>query len=159
RLSNAPELIPPPQGEGGSSRSEEPGGGLSGKTNVARLRTDERTARRIADLFAECFDPADTASAVYEVADGSWIVALYRRRIFDREAVRAIVATAADQMAARALTFETVSERDWVADSLAGLQPVAAGRFVVHGRHDRARIGANQMSVEIEAALAFGTGH
>src|SRR5262249_31047273 len=107
----------------------------------------------------ECFDPADIASAVYEAADGSWFVSLYGRRAFDREAVREIVATAAGQMAARALTFETITERDWVADSLAGLQPVAAGPFGLHSRHDRARIGANRIGVEIEAALAFGTGH
>jgi ribosomal protein L11 methyltransferase len=34
-----------------------------------------------------------------------------------------------------------------------------AGRFVVHGAHDRARVPANRIGVEIEAALAFGTGH
>jgi ribosomal protein L11 methyltransferase len=36
---------------------------------------------------------------------------------------------------------------------------VHAGRFVVHGAHDRARVAANRVAVEIEAALAFGTGH
>src|SRR5579883_206855 len=43
--------------------------------------------------------------------------------------------------------------------SLAGLKPVEAGRFVVHGAHDRARVLANRIGIEIEAALAFGTGH
>ena len=38
-------------------------------------------------------------------------------------------------------------------------QPVAAGRFVVHGAHDRSRTAANRIGIEIEAALAFGTGH
>ena len=37
--------------------------------------------------------------------------------------------------------------------------PVRAGRFVVHGAHDRARVQANAIGIEIEAALAFGTGH
>jgi ribosomal protein L11 methyltransferase len=36
---------------------------------------------------------------------------------------------------------------------------VAAGRFTVHGAHDRMRIPANRIGIEIEAALAFGTGH
>jgi ribosomal protein L11 methyltransferase len=36
---------------------------------------------------------------------------------------------------------------------------VRAGRFLVHGAHDRARIRPNDISIEIEAALAFGTGH
>jgi ribosomal protein L11 methyltransferase len=46
-----------------------------------------------------------------------------------------------------------------VANSLAGLNPVCAGRFLVHGAHDRARVGANDIAIEIEAGLAFGTGH
>jgi ribosomal protein L11 methyltransferase len=46
-----------------------------------------------------------------------------------------------------------------VSESLAGLAPVAVGRFVVHGAHDRAGIPVNRIGIEIEAALAFGTGH
>jgi ribosomal protein L11 methyltransferase len=127
------------------------------QTNVARLRTDERTARRVAHLFSECFGPDDTASAVYQ--DGGWIAALYSGRPFDRDALREIVTSAAGKVAARALTFETIAEKDWIAASLAGLPPVAAGRFVVHGRHDRAHVPFNRVAIEIEAALAFGTGH
>ena len=37
--------------------------------------------------------------------------------------------------------------------------PVPAGRFEVHGAHDRAHVPANKLGIEIEAALAFGTGH
>ena len=58
-----------------------------------------------------------------------------------------------------ALRFEKSAAQDWVQASLAGLAPVAAGRFVVHGAHDRARVQPNQIGIEIEAALAFGTGH
>jgi ribosomal protein L11 methyltransferase len=36
---------------------------------------------------------------------------------------------------------------------------VRAGRFIVHGAHDRARVAPNAIGIEIEAALAFGTGH
>ncbi|MCC6736647.1 MAG: 50S ribosomal protein L11 methyltransferase [Bauldia sp.] len=48
---------------------------------------------------------------------------------------------------------------DWVAESLRGLPPVRAGRFLVHGSHDRGKRRANEIGVEIEAAQAFGTGH
>jgi len=128
------------------------------QTVVARLRSDERTARRLADLFAECFDPSETASAVYET-DGGWIVALYSARSFDEHELRQMVATATSRAVAQALTFEKVAETDWVAAGLQGLKPVAAGRFVVHVRHDRTRVAANRIGVEIEGALAFGTGH
>ena len=52
-----------------------------------------------------------------------------------------------------------VEDRDWVAQVRAELTPVEAGRFVVYGSHDRARIAPNRIGLEIEAAQAFGTGH
>ena len=36
---------------------------------------------------------------------------------------------------------------------------VEAGRFVIHGAHARGRFPLNRIATEIEAALAFGTGH
>jgi ribosomal protein L11 methyltransferase len=65
----------------------------------------------------------------------------------------------AGETAAEALSIEPVAAANWVAQSLAGLKPVRAGRFVVHGAHDRTHVRANDIGIEIEAALAFGTGH
>jgi ribosomal protein L11 methyltransferase len=73
--------------------------------------------------------------------------------------VRAAVQAAAGTAAVVALQFSRVEAADWVRQSLAGLEPVTAGRFIVHGAHDRARAPANCIGIEIEAALAFGTGH
>ena len=55
--------------------------------------------------------------------------------------------------------MQKVAPRDWVKESLIGLRPVTAGRFVVHGAHDRDRVPAHCLGIEIEAATAFGTGH
>jgi len=56
--------------------------------------------------------------------------------------------------------IERLPETDWVASSLAGLPPVRAGRFLVHGSHDRMRRrGGGEIALEIEAGQAFGTGH
>jgi ribosomal protein L11 methyltransferase len=46
-----------------------------------------------------------------------------------------------------------------VRETLIGLAPVTAGRFVVHGAHDRDRVPSHCIGIEIEAATAFGTGH
>jgi ribosomal protein L11 methyltransferase len=54
---------------------------------------------------------------------------------------------------------EVLPDIDWVALSLEGLKPVRAGRFVVHGSHDRQTRRAGELAIEIEAGLAFGTGH
>ena len=128
-------------------------------TSVARLETDEQTARRLADLLAENFAADDVAVSLFDAGGGRWQVAIYFRAAPDREAVRAMIASAAGPAAAGALTFARVAAQDWVRESLAGLAPVAAGRFVVHGAHDRAGIPVNRIGIEIEAALAFGTGH
>ena len=129
---------------------------------IATLTTDEQSARRIAAQVAESLaakDIKDIAVVVANVGHADWHVAVHFRRRPDRNAVRALVTAAAGPQAGSALAFAPVAARDWVGDSLAGLKPVAAGRFVVHGAHDRGRLALNRIAIEIEAALAFGTGH
>jgi ribosomal protein L11 methyltransferase len=126
---------------------------------VARLACDERTARSLATALDETLDPDDTACAAFEDESGNWHVAIHFRAPPDEAAVRALVRLSAGETAAAALAFAPLADADWVAQSLAGLPPVRAGRFIVHGAHDRPRVPVNALSIEIEAALAFGTGH
>jgi ribosomal protein L11 methyltransferase len=126
---------------------------------VARLTADRATAEQVLTGLSECLDAADTACALFEEAGGDWTVEIHFRDVAGEAVVRALVATAAGPELAALLRFEAVATADWVAASLAGLTPVIAGRFVVHGAHDRARVAANRIGIEIEAALAFGTGH
>ncbi len=132
---------------------------MNAPTTVARLLCDEPTARRLATYFSECLDPEDIACAAFEGDDGRWQLAIHFREAPNDVALRALMELAEDGAAADALTIEPVAPADWVAQSLSGLKPVRAGRFVVHGAHDRARVQANDIGIEIEAALAFGTGH
>jgi len=132
---------------------------MNAPTTAARLVCDERTARRVADYLGESLDANDTACAAFEDDKGQWQVAIYFREPPDEAALCELVRLAAGDAAAQALTLDQVATRDWVAESLAGLKPVKAGRFVVHGAHDRARVKVNDIGIEIEAALAFGTGH
>ena len=130
-----------------------------------RLVSDERRARAVADLIVESFEPGEAASTVFETDDPwpgggkAWLMEAYFGWAPDEAAIRALVAAASDEGTARSVTFGRTEERDWVANSLAGLKPVRAGRFLVHGRHDRSRVRANDVAIEIEAGLAFGTGH
>jgi ribosomal protein L11 methyltransferase len=126
-------------------------------STVARLVCDERTAKRIADSVSESFD--SSATAAFESIDGNWSVELHFEHPPDEAEVRLVVGQCAGTEAANRLTFETIAARDWVAASLADLKPVIAGRFTVHGAHDRAQVAPNRLGIEIEAALAFGTGH
>jgi ribosomal protein L11 methyltransferase len=129
-----------------------------GNTTLARLVCDERTARRVADSLAESLDSSATAIAAF-VGDRCWNVEIHFEHPPDQVTIRNLVAHAAGADDAARLVFERVEAKDWVAASLADLKPVTAGRFTVHGVHDRARVAPNRLGIEIEAALAFGTGH
>ena len=126
---------------------------------LARLVTDGGTARQLFDALMEAFEAGGTAIAAVEERVGTWTVEIYFEHPPDQETVRTLVGDLAGEAARERVAFTTVVARDWVAQSLEGLAPVAAGRFVIHGAHHRSRVTPNRIGVEIEAALAFGTGH
>lgn len=132
----------------------------NGASHVLRLSTDERRARAVADIIVETFDPTETAAGAFEVDDGPvWAVEVYFAEAPDEEEIRALIEAVSDAETAARAEFAEIAKEDWVQKSLAGLEPVRAGRLLVHGSHDRDRLRANDVGVEIEAALAFGTGH
>ena len=94
---------------------------------------------------------------VFEVEDGSglWEVAAYFMDPPDETGL----ALASAAFGASQFAVSAVGDRDWVAEVRRELAPVIAGRFIVHGAHDRAMAAGNRHALEIEAAMAFGTGH
>jgi ribosomal protein L11 methyltransferase len=132
---------------------------LAQSTTVARLAADQATALRIIDLVTESYDPLAAVAGVSEDGPGLWAVAIHFRDPPNETAVRALVALSAGPDAANKLWFETTTPKDWVKASHDGLKPIEAGRFVVHTPHYRGRAPVNRIAIEIEASLAFGTGH
>ncbi|GEP10688.1 Ribosomal protein L11 methyltransferase [Methylobacterium gnaphalii] len=111
------------------------------------------------DVLGEMFDPTETAVAAFEVeGTTTWRLEAYFAdepdEDFIRELIRPIIGDRADEA-----VFDTIERQDWVKASLEGLKPVRAGRFLIHGSHDRDQVRPNDLAIEIEAALAFGTGH
>jgi ribosomal protein L11 methyltransferase len=119
----------------------------------------ETTAKRVVDLLTESFFEGQAAIAAFEGPGGRWDITVHFAEAPDETSIRDLVGIAAGEDVARAIAFDTVDARDWVKATLEQLVPVLAGRFIVHGRHDRASVAPNQLGIEIEAALAFGTGH
>jgi ribosomal protein L11 methyltransferase len=120
---------------------------------------DEAAAKRVVDVLTEVFFEGDAAVAAFERPDRRWDVTVHFADPPDQALLREIVTNAAGIQIAQTLVFDTVEAKDWVKASLEDLVPVPAGRFVVHGSHDRHRVPHNKLAIEIEAALAFGTGH
>ncbi len=97
------------------------------------------------------------SSAAIEQADGSWLCEAVYETAPDVDALSSF----AQRMIGEPVGFdvEELPDIDWIAKSLEGLSSVTAGRFVVHGGHEREKVPANAIGIEIEAAQAFGTGH
>ena len=126
----------------------------------ARVTADELEARRIAGILEAAYEEEAYPVSVYEtVMDGPWVAEIL---FFDGEpeAVKAdILDRVGTDAFAAPVEADVLEEIDWVAKGLESLTPVTAGRFVVHGSHDRDRISPYAIGIEIEAAQAFGTGH
>ncbi|AYD01496.1 50S ribosomal protein L11 methyltransferase [Neorhizobium sp. NCHU2750] len=125
------------------------------------VTVNEQTATEVLDLLSEVFGEEDFAIATTEVDEKRdiWEASVYMMADEEemvRERVSAVLAIAFPSLA---IEREVIPELDWIAKSLEGLKPVRAGRFIVHGSHDRDKIRENDVAIEIDAGQAFGTGH
>ncbi len=116
----------------------------------------EGRAQALADAL-EGMTPTPTGVGIFEIEDGSglWEVGAYYLERPDDIAL-SLLAAAHD---ARPFAVSEIPEKDWVSEVRRELTPVHAGRFVVYGGHDRDVVPSQKIGLEIEAAMAFGTGH
>jgi ribosomal protein L11 methyltransferase len=123
-----------------------------------RIRAADLDAgRSVSGLLGEAIAPEPLAVTLFEDAAPAFVVeAYYEHAPFTSDIDRAL-----SHLGARigSAELEAVPDANWVAISQAALPPILAGRFIVHGSHDRARVGLRPSAIEIEAGEAFGTGH
>lgn len=107
----------------------------------------------------ERMDPAPVGVGVFEIEDGSglWEVGAY----FEAAPDEVILAVLAAAFGAADFALSEIPETDWVAKVRRELHPVEAGRFFVYGSHDADKVpqDAGRVPLQIEATVAFGTGH
>lgn len=111
----------------------------------------------LVDAVAEIEDMALAVSA-YEDKNGDWVF----EATCDGEPNLDSFSEIARLTLGGTVTFEAEEidpDIDWVARSQAGLAPVLAGGFFIHGSHDADKIPAGARPILIDAAQAFGTGH
>lgn len=118
----------------------------------------EAAAKALAAAM-ERMTPEPIGVGVFEIEDGSglWEVGGYFLEPPD-QVILEVLATAFD---ARPFALSELPEVDWVAKVRRELAPVEAGRFFVHGSHDIDKVPADpaRVPLQIEATVAFGTGH
>jgi ribosomal protein L11 methyltransferase len=116
----------------------------------------EEAAQSLAAAM-ERMDPEPTGVGVFEIEDGSglWEVGAYFLEAPDLVMLE-VLATA---FGAKPFALSELPEVDWVAHVRRELSPVDAGRFFVFGSHDADKVPPGRIPLQIEATVAFGTGH
>ena len=110
-------------------------------------------AMRLQDLI----EPPPEALTVFENGPGKWRVEAYFE---DDAGGRDLAGELASLVAGPLPTFfRVIPDLNWVAISQAALPPVRAGRFTIHGSHDRNRVARGPNTILIDAGEAFGTAH
>jgi ribosomal protein L11 methyltransferase len=117
---------------------------------------DLAAGRAAADVIGELAAPEPLAVTLFEDKPPAFVVEAYYGIEPALDAIAEGLAGLADLGAP---SLVAVPDENWVALSQAALPPVPAGRFVVHGSHDRQRFAMRRHAIEIDAGEAFGTGH
>ena len=118
----------------------------------------EAAAQALAGAM-ERMTPAPTGVGIFEIEDGSglWEVGGYFLDVPDAVMLEVFAAA----FGARPFALSELPEIDWVAKVRRELSPVEAGRFYVFGSHDADTVprDSGRVPLQIEATVAFGTGH
>ncbi len=126
-------------------------------TKLSVRTTDLGVAQAISTALEEA-EPALDAVTLFEDGAGAWRIEAYTQNRAEAEAAAAALRTEVWRPIAN-VALEALPDLNWVAISQAALPPVIAGRFVVHGSHDRARIPYGPRAILVDAGEAFGTAH
>lgn len=125
------------------------------------VTTTENGANHVMDLLSLAFGEEDFAIATTEVDEKAdiWQASIYLMAADEDEVHERMRDSLAEAYPDLAIEREIIPDIDWIAKSLEGLTPVRAGRFLVHGSHDRDKVRPHDLAIEIDAGQAFGTGH
>ena len=123
--------------------------------------TGEARANAIG-MALEQLDPKPVGVGVFEIEDdsGLWEIGVY----YTEAPNTALLELVASAFEARPFALSEVPDIDWVAKVRRELAPVEAGRFFVYGSHDVDKVpgivaSGGRVPLQIEATVAFGTGH
>ena len=105
-------------------------------------------------------DPAPAAQSMFrDEMSGGWRLDAYYPAAPDLASVAKASKSVLPLLADADFSIAPIPDANWVAVSQAALPPIAAGRFLVHGSHDRSTVRGRRYALEIDAGEAFGTAH
>jgi ribosomal protein L11 methyltransferase len=129
------------------------------RTYRATVEADPLTAGRIARALDEAEEMPALSVSYFDLGNGQYEVSALYGEMQSEEALHALIGEAAQGDAVTPLQIEEMANEDWVTLSQGQRGPVRAGRFVIHGSHDRDIVPPSRFTIEIDASNAFGTAH
>lgn len=126
----------------------------------AQMIVDKSIANQYANILEQAAWPEAMSITWFETHDESqeWDLRAYYE--FEPKIDELNKLYTDEGLAALEIDIITLDENvNWVAESLTALAPIQAGRFFLHGKHDAHKCPPSAIGLEIDANLAFGTGH
>jgi ribosomal protein L11 methyltransferase len=136
--------------------SETPAGRV---THQARIEVPQAAAMRLADALEAAPDPSPVAVGLFERGHDRFEVFAHYETAPQREALIELIAATAGGEGVGPLEIEALAPADWVTLSQGKRGKVGAGRFLIHGSHDRGKVSRRLLAIEIDAGQAFGSAH
>lgn len=118
---------------------------------------DKDAAHTLAAALQDLLDPVPDALTLFEHGQGWRIDAYYPDEPIGADLARRLGSVTG--LAVPDVAVAPVPDENWVAISQSALPPVRAGRFTIHGSHDRGRVAHGPNAILIDAGEAFGTAH
>jgi ribosomal protein L11 methyltransferase len=119
-------------------------------------------AHTLAGAIQNLIDPPPAALTLFEAPEtGGWRIDAYYGDPPTPQTLRENLSNLLGIAPSEAgdISLDDVPDLNWVALSQAALPPVAAGRYTIHGSHDRHRVPQGPGAILIDAGEAFGTSH
>lgn len=124
-----------------------------------KISTDKALGATIMVLLENSY-PEPLSVSHYEQEDKSWALTLLYDSPVELKQLEKLIN---ENLEIKSDCYEIkplpVADIDWVAHVQSELKPVRAGRFFIHGSHDREKATCETNAIEIDAAQAFGTAH
>lgn len=125
---------------------------------ISIVMSDRRAANAVAGAMQDLIEPPPQALTLFEDPGRGWTIEAYFEETPDAGALGRALSELTG-LAVPDVAVAAVPALNWVALSQAALPPVHAGRFTVHGTHDRGRVPHGPNTILIDAGEAFGTAH
>jgi len=128
-------------------------------TYVATIEAQLEGAAAIAANLESAESPLALAVSLFERGPDRAEVSAYYAEKPSRELLIQLIERTVGNEDLGGFRIELLPPKNWVAEAESLRGPVRAGRFLVHGAHDRGKVPAGRFTLEIDAGLAFGTAH